>query len=410
MTNDAITAKTQQALPLVILGTGLAGYTLAREFRKRDSATPLVIVTRDAGESYSKPMLSNALAGNKAPATLAIASAQQMAAQLNARVMTHADASAIDTGAGTVLVDGQPLRYGQLVLALGAQARAPGLQGDGADAVQTVNDLADYTRFHASLQGKRRVAILGAGLIGCEFANDLHAGGFDVELVDPAAWPLGRLLPGEAGELMAGALRGLGVRLHLGEMPVAVQRRDGALAVQLASGEQIAADVVLSATGLLPRVALAQAAGIATARGIVVDRLLRTSAPSVYALGDCAEVDGLVLPYVMPLMQAARALARTLAGTPTPLSYSAMPVVVKTPVLPAVVSPALGGAGYWDIESQAAAEEAGAGLRALFRDTQGALTGFALLGKAVAEKGALAKQIGDWLPVQAAPAAPAASA
>lgn len=152
MTNDAITARTQQAqqaLPLVILGTGLAGYTLAREFRKLDSATPLVIVTRDGGESYSKPMLSNALAGNKAPAALAIASAQQMAAQLNARVMTHADASAIDTAAGAVLVDGQPLRYGQLVLALGAQARAPGLQGDGADAVQTVNDLADYTRFHA---------------------------------------------------------------------------------------------------------------------------------------------------------------------------------------------------------------------------------------------------------------------
>ncbi|MCY0857991.1 hypothetical protein [Cupriavidus sp. D39] len=83
-----------------------------------------------------------------------------------------------------------------------------------------------------------------------------------------------------------------------------------------------------------------------------------------------------------------------------------MPVVVKTPVLPALVSPALAGAGNWEIESQAA-EEAGAGLRALFRDTQGGLTGFALLGKAVAEKGALAKQIRDWLPAPATPAAPA---
>jgi rubredoxin-NAD+ reductase len=149
---------------------------------------------------------------------------------------------------------------------------------------------------------------------------------------------------------------------------------------------------MLSAVGLRPRIALAEAAGLAVGRGIVVDDRLRSSAHGVYAIGDCAEVGGLVLPFVMPIMQGARALGQTLAGTPTAVTYPAMPVTVKTPALPVVVCPPLPGvAGQWQTRME------GDGIRSLFVDEQGDLQGFALSGAAVAEKAGLAGRLAAWL-------------
>src|SRR5690606_2855072 len=129
---------------------------------------------------------------------------------------------------------------------------------------------------------------------------------------DPGAWPLGRLVPEQVGRAFAAKLGAAGVSLRLGTTAQSVERRaDGGLRVRLADGGTIDTDAVLSAIGLRPRTQLAQAAGLAVNRGVVVDRQLRASAPDVYALGDCAEVAGQVLPFVMPLMNAARALAKT---------------------------------------------------------------------------------------------------
>src|SRR5262249_60169848 len=109
--------------------------------------------------------------------------------------------------------------------------------------------------------------------------------------------------------------------------------------IALDNGTMLTADVVLSAIGLRPNFALAQAAGLTVNCGIVVDRSLQTSAPDIYALGDCAEVEGLVLPFIMPITHAARALAATLAGKPTPLAHPPMPGLVKTHACPTIVPP-----------------------------------------------------------------------
>ena len=122
--------------------------------------------------------------------------------------------------------------------------------------------------------------------------------------------------------------------------------------------------------------------------GVVVDRELRTSHSNVYALGDCAEVDGLNLLYVMPLMACARALAKTLAGNPTAVAYGPMPVTVKTPVCPLVVSPPPRGLeGNWTVEGS------GSDIKALCRDATGRLLGYALTGAAVQEKLALNREL-----------------
>ena len=374
--------------PVVIVGTGLAGYNLAREFRKLDGETPLLLITADDGRSYSKPMLSTGFGKNKDADGLSMAEPGAMADQLKAEIRTHTRVTGIDPGHKQLWIGEEAVPYRDLVLAWGAQTVSVPVQGDGADAVYPINDLEDYARFRAAAQGKKRVLILGAGLIGCEFANDLIAGGFEVQLVAPCEQVMPTLLHPAAAAAVQAGLEGLGARFYLGPVLNRLERVADGLQAHLSDGTVLGCDLVVSAIGLRPRVDLAAAAGLEVNRGIVVDRALKTSHANIHALGDCAEVDGLNLLYVMPLMSCARALAQTLAGNPTAVSYGPMPITVKTPVCPLVVSPVPRGLeGQWQVEGQ------GADIKALCRDVVGNLLGYALTGAAVGEKLALNRQL-----------------
>ena len=373
---------------IVIIGSGLAGYTVIRELRKIDKAIPITLVTREPGYFYSKPMLSTALASNKSAEQLVSTNAEGMATQLDMTILGDADVTAIDTAAQTVTTSKGSISYGKLVLGLGAdQIRLP-LEGNAAHEVITVNDLEDYAQFRKTIEGKKRVAILGAGLIGCEFANDLVLGSYEVDVIDLAPQALGRLLPEAAAQALQAKLSAAGVRWHFATTVQSVDRSGDSLSIALANGTVINSDAFLSAVGLRPRIDLAQSAGIATGAGITVNRQLETSAKNVYAIGDCAEVEGLVLPYVMLIMQAARALAPNLLGQATTLNYPAMPVMVKTPALATIVSPpAKGAVGHWKMNTVEG------GLEARFESSDGKLLGFALLGTATAQRGALTKEL-----------------
>ena len=311
-----------------------------------------------------------------------------MATQLEITIVGDAVVSAIDTVSQTIETSKGSIAYGKLVLGLGSdQIRLP-LQGNAANEVITVNDLEEYAQFRQAIEGKKRIAILGAGLIGCEFANDLVLGSYEVDVIDLAPQALGRLLPEAAAQALQSKLSEAGVRWHFATTVQSIDRNGDSLSITLANGSVISSDVFLSAVGLRPRLDLAKAAGILTGIGITVNRQLETSAKNVYAIGDCAEVDGLVLPYVMPIMQAARTLAPNLLGQELALSYPAMPVMVKTPALPTIVSPpAKGTAGDWKVIS---IED---GLEARFESSDGKLLGFALLGAATAQRGALTKEL-----------------
>ncbi|CAB1405330.1 Rubredoxin-NAD(+) reductase (EC 1.18.1.1) [Pseudomonas fluorescens] len=373
--------------PVVIIGTGLAGYNLAREFRKLDSETPLLLITADDGRSYSKPMLSTGFGKNKDADGLSMAEPGAMAEQLKAEVRTHTRISGIDAGHKRLWIGEEAVYYRDLILAWGAETVRVPIDGDGADLVFPINDLEDYARFRAAAAGKRRVLLLGAGLIGCEFANDLILGGYEVQLVAPCEQVMPTLLHPAAAAAVQAGLESLGAKFHLGPVLTRLQKVADGLEAHLSDGQVIACDVVVSAIGLRPRIDLAAAAGIQVNRGVMVDRQLKTSHANIYALGDCAEVDGLNLLYVMPLMSCARALAQTLAGNPTAVSYGPMPITVKTPVCPLVVSPPRGSEGVWTVEGQ------GADIKALCRSTDGQLLGYALTGAAVMEKLALNKQL-----------------
>ena len=383
-----MTQNTSQSSGIVIIGSGLAGYTLIREIRKLDKTAAITLITREPGYFYSKPMLSTALASNKEAAQLISTPAEGMATQLDINILADTDVTAIDAATQTLQTSKGALSYAKLVLALGAdQIRLP-LEGSAANEVLTVNDLEDYAKFRSAIANKKKVAILGAGLIGCEFANDLVLGGYEVDVIDLAPQVLGRLLPEAAAKDLQNKLSSAGVRWHFSTTAQTINRNGNAIEISLANGDSISCDVVLSAVGLKPRLDLAKAAGVKTDLGIQVNRELETSHKNIYSLGDCAEVEGLVLPYVMPIMQSARALASTLLGQVTALSYPAMPVMVKTPALPTIVSPpAKGAQGQW----KTTAIEGG--IEAHFEAADGKLLGFALMGTATSQRATLTKEL-----------------
>ncbi|WP_298146039.1 FAD-dependent oxidoreductase [uncultured Acinetobacter sp.] len=389
--------------PIVIIGSGMAAYAVARELRKIDPETALVMICADDARNYAKPTLSNALVGNKAPAQIALGDAEKMSAQLNMHIMANTWVKGIDAEQQLLELecDGQTSTqaYAKLVLALGATPIRAALQGNAASQVHVVNNLNDYTAFRAELDQKaaQRVAILGAGLIGCEFANDLQQSGHQATVIDLAEQPLARLLPQDVATQFQAKLQAAGIEFELGTTVSAIEQVANTYQVQLSNGKCLNADVVLSAIGLRANTELAQQAGIEVARGVVTNTLLQTNLAHIYAVGDCAEVNGTLLPYVMPIMQQARALAKTLSGNPTHVHYPAMPVAVKTPAAPLTVLPVVQGVEVsWQLEAQ---ED---GLIAKAFDQTQTLRGFVLLGATAAKQRlSLTKLVPDLIPAQA---------
>jgi rubredoxin-NAD+ reductase len=375
--------------PIIIVGTGLAGYQLAREFRKVNQTTPMTLITADDGCYYPKPELSTALTRGKTSASLTTATADKMATQLNATIHTNSHASIIDPIKKIVFINDRTIPYEKLVLACGAEVINPQLKGDAAQEVLSINHIYHYTTFQERIKNKKNIAILGAGLIGCEFANDLSNARYQVHVIAPSKTPLELLLPEKIGKILQAALEQNGVHFHFQSTVNRIDKIAAGYCLELSNGNDLEVEFVLSAIGLRPHTALAIASNIKTNRGILVNRYLETSKKDIYALGDCAEVEGHVLPYIAPILNCSRALAKTLAGTRTLVEYPAMPVIIKTPAHPIVVCPPPKNMlGRWEIETQD-----NNNTRALFYNQQQQLCGFVLTNKAVTERAILVKQM-----------------
>lgn len=392
----------------VIIGTGLAGYNLAKELRKGGYEGALTLITSDDGSCYSKPMLSNGLAKEKTPDQMIMMSADAMAAQLNAEIKSETPVTAINRLDKTVQLGTELLSYERLVLAAGALPRTlPFLETAALPGLFSINSLADYRQFRSFMdqrldeararEGRVRVALIGGGLVGCELANDVMALGaeeVEVTLIEPMGRCLPTLLPEAVAQALGTGLAEAGVRLVFEsvtglEVAELEEGQQGLLAV-LASGESQLFDAVISAIGMVPNVSLAEAAGLEVARGIVVNKHLQTSDPSIYALGDCAEVAGQLLFYILPLMACVRVLSKRLLGDDAAqVEYGAMPVAVKTPACPLVIAPVPEGVeGTWVFEYGEAAIDC----KATFVDQSDRLQGFALSGSYIGEKNTLKKE------------------
>ncbi len=394
--------------PLIIVGTGLAGYSLAREFRKLDRSSPLLMISAERGDFYAKPGLSNAFALGKDETSLINQTAVQMAEQLAATILTQTRVEHIDSVRQVVRTPAGEFDYRQLVLATGAQPIRLGLQGNASDEVLSMNGIQDYATVRQQLRElashkpatQTPLVILGAGLIGCEFADDFASAGYPISLLDPNPAPLANFTPEQLGTGLQQALAQRGVSFYGGVSAQAVSQTkalnpaEARFKLTLSDGRELPADLVISAVGLRPDLTLAQASSLACQRGVLIDQFGQTSAPQIYALGDVAQyqlADGSqqCLPYVAPILTAARALAQTLHGKPSPITLEASPVIVKTPSYPlAFLHPGPATTGSW----QQTQDEAG--ISARFIDQQQIVRGFALAPASLARRKALLAELG----------------
>lgn len=382
---------------IIILGTGLAGYTLAREIRKINKEMALCLITEDDGAFYSKPALSNALTLKRSPDQLITTSVEKMRTDLNADILTFHSVQKVENQSKTLSVtnlnthEEKTLSYTHLVFAVGATPNAIAFPH-----VLQINSLTDYRLWDEKLKhpSVKRVTILGGGLIGCEFANDLAQAGYETTIVDSGTTPLGRMLPEKAGRFFKQELENKG-KIHFVSQARAqhVEKVDSHYVLTFNTGQKLETDLILAAIGLKNNTELAKTTGCHVNRGIQTNAYLETTLCDHYALGDCAEVEGFVLPYVMPIMQGARALAKTLTGTRTAVAYPNMPVLVKTTACPAVIAlPRPHATGEWEWE------ETESTLKGLLYNAQKELEGFILIGSGLnAERQKLSAVLPKWL-------------
>lgn len=317
----------------VIVGAGRAGWQLAQSLRARDPAMSITLVTSCNGDVYDKPMLSVALARGIQPADMARETGEQAARRLGVRLVADTQALRILPALRQLRTSRGVLRYRHLVLAHGAEARA--LPQFPAALCWRINHLSAYTALRAALGDKpRRIAIVGAGLIGCELANDLALAGHELVLLDVAARPLAACLDETQSQLLLQAWAPLALRFVGGVQVESVGGTGEGNAKRIVTrcGQVFVADQVIVAAGLQTPNRLARSAGLEWNQGIAVNAAsLATSVPGIHALGDCISIDGEVSRYIEPIGRQANTLAAHLCGEPAqPYQKTRVPLRIKT--------------------------------------------------------------------------------
>lgn len=317
---------------IVIIGSGFAARQLVKNIRKQDPNIPLTLIAADSMDEYNKPDLSHVVSRGQNADDLTLQTAGEFAEQYNLRLFPHTWVSDIDAEQHLVKSQDREWRYDKLVLATGATPFIPPVPG--RELMLTLNSQREYGAAQSQLRDAKRVLIVGGGLIGCELAMDFCRAGKAVTVVDNSASVLSALMPPEASSRLQHRLTDMGVDLMLkSQLQGLAQSADG-IRVTLDRQRTVTVDAVVAAAGLRPETALARHAGLKTHRGVVVNSQLQTSHPAIYALGDCAEINGMVLPFLQPILLSAMCLGKNLLAQQGELKLPPMLVKVKTPDLP----------------------------------------------------------------------------
>lgn len=317
---------------IVIIGSGFAARQLVKNIRKQDASVSLTVIAADSMDEYNKPDLSHVISQNQRAEDLTRQTAGEFAELFNLRLFPYTWVTDIDAAAHVVKATEKTWQYDRLVLATGASAFVPPIEG--RELIITLNSQQEYQASETGLRDAQRVMIVGGGLIGTELAMDFCRAGKSVTLVDHAASILSSLMPAEVSSRLQHHLTDMGVHLLLKSQLQSLSKTEGGIRAVLDRNRSVEVDAVIAATGLRPETALAHRAGAEIQRGVKVNSYLQTTQPDIYALGDCAEINGQVLPFLQPIQLSAMYLAKNLLGGSAPLKLPAMLIKVKTPELP----------------------------------------------------------------------------
>ena len=270
---------------IVILGGGAAGNMAAETLRHEGYGGRLTLVSADSSAPYDRPNLSKDYLAGNAPEEWIPLRSPEFYAEKGIELRLNARATAIDAISRAVALEsGERISYDALLIATGAEPVRLDLPGAGLTHVHYLRSLADSRALIAQAETARRAVVIGASFIGLEVAASLRARKLEVDVVAPEVIPMERVLGPELGSLVRAIHEEHGVRFHLGTTAAAIDRA----AVTLKTGETLPADLVVIGIGVRPAVALAEKAGLALDRGILVDEYLETSARGIFAAGDLA--------------------------------------------------------------------------------------------------------------------------
>ena len=271
---------------MVIVGAGEAGARAALALRDNGHAGPVTLIGTEKHAPYERPPLTKATMTSPGEARLPVIGNPARFAEVGIDMRLDATVSSIDRAAKAVLLgDGTSLPYEKLLLATGAVPRRLTLPGGAAALYLRTFDDAQALR--AQLQPGRKIAVIGGGFIGLEFAASARSLGCEVAVVEFAPRILLRGVPEPVAALIAARHIAEGVALWTDAAMERIESADGKHTIVMKDGRRLTVDCILAGIGAAPDVALAQAAGLEIDNGIKVDAQLRTCDPDIYAAGDC---------------------------------------------------------------------------------------------------------------------------
>lgn len=373
---------------VLIIGGGIAGFSLAREIRKLNPNQQITLLSRDT-QLFDRDEFPRLLADPTAKAT--VTDYETLAQDLRL-TLANCTVQSLDPIHHSVTTDQGEFEADRIILATGSSPMLPSFSRDLPGLMTAVTHVNILEKVRARLGAIRDVAIVGGGVAGCEFANALATLGKHVTVIEQHGGPLFELMPIDARRHLIAELEAIGVKFHFNARCASACREGLRAQLSLTDGKRVEADLVIAAIGTVPNTKLAQAAGLNVGKGIIVDKRMETSHTHIYALGDCAEVAGMVLPYRAPIAYQAKALAKTMNGVATAVDYPPLPISLNTPACPTMISPPKRGAqGQWEtlvVEN---------GLNASFVDDYGRLSGFVLMGAETVEVEFLKVEVPNWL-------------
>jgi ferredoxin-nitrate reductase len=313
----AAAARRAQGKRLVVVGTGMAAMATVEALLEHEpDGWQITMVGREPELPYNRVALSKLLAGSAGEAQLTLHDDAWLAAR-EITLLAGREVRALAPERRTVeLDDGDELPYDKLVLATGSRPWLPPVAGLTRAGVHAFRTMHDARAILAAAGGARRAVVIGGGLLGLEAARGLRARGVEVTVVHPEAWLMERQLDRPSAAMLLRALEAMAIDVRLGTVAEAVVGEDAADGVLLGDGTRLDAELVVVAAGVVPEVGLAADAGLEVGRAIVVDDELRTSARSVYAVGECVQHRNVVYGLWAPLLEQAKVAGASLAGVP----------------------------------------------------------------------------------------------
>jgi nitrite reductase (NADH) large subunit len=301
--------------PLVIIGNGMAALRLVDELAKVALGRYAIAVIGDEPRlAYNRVLLSSVLAGEAASHDIELRPANWWRDR-GVTLKYGCVATEIDVGRREIKIENEEsIAFSRLVLATGSTPLRLKVPGADLAGVHTFRDSRDVDLLLTLAARKKRVVVVGGGLLGLEAAYGLAKAGARVTLVHLMDRLMERQLDAPAADLLKSLVERKGIKVLIDADTAHIHGETRVEGVELADGRRIEADAVIFAAGIRPNTALAREAGIAVNRGVVVDDVMQTSVPDIFALGECAEHRGVCYGLVEPAYEQARVLARHLAG------------------------------------------------------------------------------------------------